>query len=301
MVESKEGNGGWGSPGGEKGSVSGVTVPLAALGWVRRRMYLPYRRDTAHHGGSSVAMGEPIDSPHTPPEPTRCPVAEDSGSLPRGLWESRGVPDKRGVPALGERDCTSEGLDTESHESPATRRGGYPRGGLPPPVSQQWRPGRRPLIVPPRNLSLTRGLPCLVFDCLSNTARRGASARHVATCGQSSLLTASSPIDPLPQPGPRRYFPRWFPRSFSSPPVFPHLFPFRTPPVPHRLYPFRTPSRYFHLDLLLPSVYPHSYALSEWKKGPEKPSSPSVSLYSIRDERKLYFLPQSTRTFLPPP
>ena len=178
---------------------------------------------------------------------------------------------------------------------------GVPPGGLPPPVSQQWRPGRRPLIVPPRNLSLTRGLPCLVFDCLSNTARRGASARHVATCGQSSLLTASSPIDPLPQPGPRRYFPRWFPRSFSSPPVFPHLFPFRTPPVPHRLYPFRTPSRYFHLDLLLPSVYPHSYALSEWKKGPEKPSSPSVSLYSIRDERKLYFLPQSTRTFLPPP
>src|SRR3989304_4341882 len=109
MVESKEGNGGWGGPGGEKGSVSGVTVPLAALGWVRRRMYLPYRRDTAHHGGSSVAMGEPIDSPHTPPEPTRCPVAEDSGSLPRGVGGARGGPGKGGGPALGGGDCQSGG------------------------------------------------------------------------------------------------------------------------------------------------------------------------------------------------
>ena len=71
--------------------------------------------------------------------------------------------------------------------------------------------------------------------------------------------------------------------------------------VSHRLYSFRTPSWYFLLNLLLPSVCTHYYALTECKNVPESLRSASVILYSIRYQRILYVLPQSTRTFLPPP
>ena len=221
----------------------------------------------------------------------------------RGVWEREkggfvgggGVPEGRGVPALGREVAYRRDWIGSPTNRRAPAEGGTPRGCLCLCLTSGDPGGDQ--IMP----SLVTCRQCATWSCLHSTACRIPPAGGPAPASELPMdlhrpLSGVSPNQTAP--------PLTVPHAIPShPALFPFLsltarFPYR---LTHRLYPFRTPSRYFCLYLLLPIVCTHYYALIGCKKVQESLCSLSAILYSIRYERIPYILPQSTQTFLPSP